>query len=145
MEFYEGTKSVDLSNEDIKSIPLNSTENKVKDVLGKPDFVIKIENPKSNYYIYGKNEKNYDLEFRLVRGKVKSYLISSSKYTLSKGITIGNSKTDVMNAYGKNYYERTDTGANIIGYYDKVNNINIEFGMSDNKVNGIIVSGGSIK
>ncbi len=71
-------------------------------------------------------------------------MISSSKYTLSKGITIGNSKTDVMNAYGKNYYERTDTGANIIGYFDKVNNINIEFGMSDNKVNGIIVSG-SIK
>ncbi len=72
MEFYEGTKSVDLSNEDIKSIAINSSENKVKDVLGKPDFIIKIENPKSNYTIYGKNEKNYDLEFRLIGGKVKT-------------------------------------------------------------------------
>ena len=140
MEFYDRALSVNLSDEKIKSISINSSENKVKAVFGKPDLIDKIEKPKSTYYIYGKNETNYDIDFLFVNGEVKRYFISSGKYSTSKGISEGSSKKDVIKAYGENFYERTDSGATIIGYFDKENKINIEFGMSNDKVDGIIIA-----
>ncbi|MGR9522437.1 hypothetical protein ACSS31_01230 [Priestia megaterium] len=57
-----------------------------------------------------------------------------------KGIHTGDSKKDVIRAYGENYYERKDTGATIIGYFDKTHKLNIEFSLDDNsKVGGILV------
>ena len=140
MEFYDSTLSINLSDEKMKSISINSSENDVEAVFGKPDFIDKIEKPKSTYYIYGKNETNYDIDFLFVNGEVKRYFISSGKYRTSKGISEGSSKKDVIKAYGENSYERTDSGATIIGYFDKENKINIEFGMSNDKVDGIIVA-----
>ena len=140
MEFYDRALSINLSDEKIKSISINSSENEVKGVFGKPDFIDKIKKPKSTYYIYGKNETNYDIDFLFVDGEVKGYFISSGKYSTSKGISEGSSKKDVIKAYGENFYGRTDSGANIIGYFDKENKINIEFGMSNDKVGGIIVA-----
>lgn len=140
MEFYDRTASIELSDENIKSISIHSSKNKVIEMFGKPDFVDPVEQPKSSYYIYGKDETNHDVEFRLVSGEVKSYFIASGKYTTSKGISKGSNKKDVMKAYGDHFYERTDTGANIIGYFDKVHKMNIEFGISNNQVAGIIVS-----
>ncbi|WP_312857265.1 hypothetical protein [Neobacillus endophyticus] len=140
MELYNSTKSIDLSDENIKSIFINSTQDKITDVFGKPNFIEWIKQPKSSYYIFGENDKNYDVDFRLFNGKVTRYFISSDKYATNKGISKGDSKDEVIKAYGKNYYERIDTGSNIIGYLDKVKKISIEFGLNNNKVNGIIVS-----
>ena len=75
-----------------------------------------------------------------VNGEVKGYFISSGKYCTSKGVSKESSKKDVIKAYGENIYERTDSGASIIGYFDKENKINIEFGMSNDRVEGIIVA-----
>ncbi|WP_443128580.1 hypothetical protein [Gracilibacillus sp. D59] len=138
-EFYDQTPSVDLAEEAIKSVSINSDENKVIEVFGKPNFIETIQRPKSRYYIYGKDKTEYHVGFRLANGEVKRYSILSSEFTTSKGIGKGDSKQDVLQAYGKNYYEREETGANIIGYIDKVHKINIEFGMSGDQVNGIIV------
>ena len=140
MEFYDTALSIHLSDEKMESASINSRENEVKAVFGKPDFIDEIEKPKSTYYIYGKNETNDDIDFLFVNGEVKRYFISSGKYSTSKGISEGSSKKDVIKAYGENFYERTDSGATIIGYFDKENKVNIEFGMSNDKVDGIIVT-----
>ena len=75
-----------------------------------------------------------------MNGEVKRYFITSGKYSTGKGISEGSSKKDVIKAYGENFYERTDSGATIMGYFDKENKINIELGMSNDKVDGIIVA-----
>ncbi|MGB3569862.1 MAG: hypothetical protein WBA30_22265 [Priestia megaterium] len=64
----------------------------------------------------------------------------SSKYGTEKGIHTSDSKKDVIRVYGENYYEREDTGATIIGYFDKNHKLNIEFSLDDkDKVGGILV------
>ena len=46
---------------------------------------------------------------------------------------------DVIQAYGGNYYEREDSGARIIGYFDKTQKVNMEFSFNET-IEGIIVS-----
>lgn len=136
MEFYSQTKTTDLSKENIRSISIHSSEKKVAEEFGKPDSIENIEMPKSSYYLYGK----INVEFRVVNGKVTRYLLSSKKYSTSKGITVGSRKEDVIKAYGDHFYERNDTCAAIVGYFDKANKINIEFGLNHGQVAGIAVS-----
>ena len=78
MNFYENTDSTSLS-EEVNTISLNSTEDKIKDVLGESDFVEEVEKSKSTYLIYGKDRKNSDIEFKIVNGQVASYFFSSNK------------------------------------------------------------------
>ncbi|WP_026695425.1 hypothetical protein [Peribacillus kribbensis] len=59
----------------------------MKWLVGKPDFIETIQKPESSYYIYGNDEQHYDVEFRLVTGKVKRYLIASDKYEAAQGIS----------------------------------------------------------
>ncbi|RFU66131.1 hypothetical protein [Bacillus sp. V59.32b] len=139
-ESHQSPACTDLSNEHIQSISLKSTKDDVTNVLGEPDFVEEIENPKSTYFIYGKDESDYDVDFLLEEGKVQRIYLSSNKYKTAKGVAVGSHKSEVIDAYGDNYYERTEKGAPIIGYFDKVNHINMEFGFSEDRVTGIIVA-----
>lgn len=141
MDYYNETPSTDLSKEKVGTISIGSKEQNVLNEFGEPDFTEKIQRPQSTYLVYGKNRNNYDLDFRIVGGRVVRYFISSKKYKTEKKISIDSSKEDVIQAYGDNYYERTDTGSDVIGYFDKKNKINIEFSFDKfNKVIGIIVS-----
>jgi hypothetical protein len=54
--------------------------------------------------------------------------------TTEKGISLGNSITNVLQAYGENYYERMEQGAEIIGYYDRKKEWTLEFWYYDGKV-----------
>ncbi|WP_407406235.1 hypothetical protein, partial [Peribacillus sp.] len=123
MDFYENTDSTSLS-EEVNTISLNSTEDKIKEVLGEPDFVEEVEKSKSTYLIYGKDRDNSDIEFQIVNGQVASYFFSNNTYKTSKKITKGSSKEDVIQEYGENYYERDDSGAKIMGYFDKNQKVN---------------------
>lgn len=134
MDFYKETESTDLSNEAIETVSIGSNEKEVLSEFGEPDFLEEEKESKSTHLIYGK-----DLEFKIVEGIVERYLIINKKYQTEKRINTGSSKEDVIDAYGDNYYERTDTGADVIGYFDKNNKINIEFSLDSNVV-GILVS-----
>ncbi len=139
MDFYEQTKSTDLSDVTIDTLTLNAKETQVKEVLGEPDFTETVEEPPSTYYIYGEDEKLYDLDIRLVDGKAKRYFLAKNTVHSDLGDLIGKSEQAVFQAFGDDYYKRMDTGTNVIGYFDKQSKINMEFTV-DETVTGIILS-----
>ncbi len=139
MDFYEQTKSTDLSDVTIDTLTLNAKETQVKEVLGEPDFTETVEEPPSTYYIYGEDEKLYDLDIRLVDGKAKRYFLAKNIVHSDLGDLIGKSEQAVFQTFGDEYYKRMDTGTNVIGYIDKQNKINMEFTV-DETVTGIILS-----
>ncbi|MED4074150.1 hypothetical protein [Priestia endophytica] len=138
MKFYEETKSTDLS-EEIDGISLGVSEDKVKELLGKPSFTEKSEDKKFTNLIYGQSKKSPEIELQVSKGKISRYFFSSEKYSSTQGITVGDSKEDVIKKYGENYYQRDETGSKIIGYFDKNKKVNIEFSLED-AVEGIMVS-----
>lgn len=46
----------------------------------------------------------------------------------------------VIDTYGGSFYERKAEGVNISGYFDKENEMNIEFILTDGNVSTILVS-----
>ena len=126
MEFYNNTESINLSEENVSSIKINSTTNDVTGILGKPDKVNIVANPTSKYLIYE------GIEFGMIDDKVFRYHFNNN-YQTSKGITVSDTKEDVIQAYGEDFYERVESGLDIIGYFDKVNMINLELGFQENK------------
>ncbi|PVE75002.1 hypothetical protein [Priestia megaterium] len=140
-KYYSSTKTTNLELENVKSASVGSSKYDVASCLRKkPKFIEVTEQPPYTTYIYGKSTEKYDVEFEIVDNKVSRYDLISSKYSTEKGIHTGDSKKDVIRAYGENYYEREDTGATIIGYFDKNHKLNIEFSLDDkDKVGGILV------
>ena len=47
---------------------------------------------------------------------------------------MGDTKENVIQAYGENFYERVESGLDTIGYFDKENMINLEIGFKENKI-----------
>ncbi|MEW4272587.1 hypothetical protein [Priestia megaterium] len=139
-KYYSSTKSTNLESENVKSVSIGSSKYEVASCLKKkPKFIEITEQPPYTTYIYGKSTEKYDVEFKIVDNQVSRYDLISNKYATEKGIHTGDSKQSVVRAYGKNYYEREDTGATIIGYFDKTHKLNIEFSLDDNsKIGGIL-------
>ena len=132
MEFYNSTESINLSEENISSIKINSTTNDVTGIFGKPDKVNIVTNPTSKYLIYE------GIEFGIIEDKVFRYHFNNN-YQTAKGITVSDTKENVIQAYGENFYERVESGLDTIGYFDKENMINLEIGFKENKTVVIII------
>lgn len=124
LEFYDDTESTSLS-EEVNTISIGSKEDRLRQVFGEPISVEKPDESNSKYLEYD------DIEFEIKDGEVVRYFYSNKKYITQKGIKLGSSKEDVIDVYGENYYEREDTGTEIIGYFDKTKKVNIEFAFSD--------------
>lgn len=52
----------------------------------------------------------------------------------ARGIGVGHTRNEVLNAYGKNDYVRSEQGVKIIGYVDKETKTSIEFWLVDDVV-----------
>ncbi|MDW0118564.1 hypothetical protein QTL97_16680 [Sporosarcina thermotolerans] len=126
-EFYDSTKSTNLSEESVNSVALNSTANDVTGAFGKPIEVNIVANPKSKYLVYE------GIEFGIIEDKVISYYFNNN-YQTTLGIKTGDTKENVIQAYGENFYERVESGLDTIGYFDKENMINLEIGFKENKI-----------
>lgn len=131
-EFYNSTESSNLSEENVNSITLNSTENDVIGIFGSPAEVSDVTNPTSKYLTYD------GIEFGIIENKVNRYYFNNIFQT-AKGITTGDTKDNVIQAYGENFYERAESGLDIIGYFDKENMINLEIGFKENKIVLVII------
>jgi hypothetical protein len=131
-DFYEHVESTNLSGETVNSISLSAKKEVVLKRFGHPEKTHEISKPKSTYLVYK------DIEFGLKNNEVFRYFFKEHHST-SRGITAGDPSEKVIETYGPNYYERTDTGADIIGYFDKQLNINIEFSFYENKLTGTII------
>ena len=74
-------------------------------------------------------------ERQIIRVIINSETNSNMK--TSKGIGLGSSIDDVINAYGANYYKRTEEQmplSPVIGYVDHERKVTIEFWNIDNEV-----------
>ncbi|MBP3041422.1 hypothetical protein J9303_18415 [Bacillaceae bacterium Marseille-Q3522] len=140
MEFYQQTASTDLTDEKIHSITLNSQEDEAIKQFGEPDSIEKIENPASSYFIYLDSNSDKWIEFQIINKHVQRISFSSADYQTTKGISPGLTKEDIQQSYGKYYYERSETGSKVIGYFDKTAKINLEFSFHNEKINGIMLS-----
>lgn len=65
------------------------------------------------------------------------YADRKQKLYTAKGISLGDSKKEVILAYGDSFYKRQEQGLSIIGYVDKKLNHTLEFWFSDEKVETI--------
>ncbi|SDK36088.1 hypothetical protein [Sediminibacillus albus] len=139
MDYYDDTKSTDLSQARIHTITINATEQQVRKEFGEPDFIEEVENPEATYYIYGNDKEDYSLDVMLTDGKVKRFFIGKDVFNSEIATLIGKSKEEIVKLLGNDYYERNDTGSVVIGYFDKSHQKNIELIM-DETVTGIIVS-----
>ncbi|MCG7344546.1 hypothetical protein MHZ92_10395 [Sporosarcina sp. ACRSL] len=131
-DFYNSTESINLSEENVSSIKINSTTNDVTGTFGKPVKVNIETNPTSKYLIYE------GIEFGIMEDKVFRYYFNNN-YQTAKGITVSDTKEDVIQAYGEDFYERVESGLDIIGYFDKENMINLEIGFEENKAAVILL------
>jgi hypothetical protein len=131
-DFYANVESIYLAGETVNSISLSSKKEDVLKRFGHPEKTHEISRPKTTYLVYK------DIEFGLKNNEVFRYFFSEN-YSTFRGITAGDPSEKVIETYGPNYYERTDTGAEIIGYFDKQHNINLEFSFYENKVTGTII------
>ncbi|MFG6120168.1 hypothetical protein [Thalassobacillus sp. B23F22_16] len=134
MDFYDKTNSSNLSEENIQEISLGFPEQKLLETFGTPKEVETVDNPPSRHFIYE------NIEFQLEEGSISGYILTHERYATARNVTIGDTKEDVIETYGKNYYERSDTGATVIGYFDKRRNQNIEFAYDEEVLEGIMVS-----
>lgn len=134
MDFYNQTYSIDLSAEEIQEVSLGASEQKLVEIFGDPEEVEEVDNPPRRHYVYN------NLEFKVKDGSITGYILSHERHATARSVTIGDTKERVIELYGKNYYKRTDTGAAIIGYFDKQLAQNIEFTFNEEVLIGIMVS-----
>ncbi|MYL71794.1 hypothetical protein GLW00_13085 [Halobacillus litoralis] len=138
MDFYESTDGIDLSGENIDSISIHSSENDVLNTFGKPMEVEEIEDPKSKYLSYDGVEFGF-ADDRVMRLFIRRTHENSKIYETAEEIKVGDTKEQVIREYGENYYERVESGLDTLGYFDKDNRINIEFGFNEKEVIAVII------
>lgn len=138
MNFYEQISSTEL-DEEVNTIKIGSSELEVKEAFGEPDSTVEIENGRQ--LIYG-DSINSNIEFQIEKDIVQRYFFSDEQYNINKNVAIGSTRQDVITEYGENYYTRDDSGAKVLGYFDKDKGINIEFSLELDKAKiiGIEVS-----
>ncbi|WP_426451825.1 hypothetical protein ACP26L_06880 [Paenibacillus sp. S-38] len=78
---------------------------------------------------------------------VRIILPSGSKAALqtSKGIGIGDPAAKALAVYGDHYYRRSEQGAEIIGYIDKLNHSTLEFWLDGDTVSMIRLDSDELK
>jgi hypothetical protein len=130
--FYKTIEHTDLSLENVKGVSLDTEEETVLSYLKAPYEVNEIPETQTKYLVYE------DVEFGIKDKKVFRYVFRGD-YNTAKGIRAGDEVEKVIDAYGPHYYERTDTGTAVIGYFDKMHNINMEFSFVDKKLIGTII------
>jgi hypothetical protein len=130
--FYETIEHTDLSLENVKRVSLDTAEETVITKLKAPYEVNEIPETHTKYLVYD------DVEIGIKDKKVFRYFFRGD-YRTTKGIRAGDEAEKIIDAYGPHYYERMDTGTDIIGYFDKQHNINIEFSFVDKKLIGTII------
>lgn len=99
---------------------------------------ISIERQKIGEFIYIKLIDNLQIAVDnngyINRIEVRNYDNNKELFSTAKGITILDSKNDIIQMYGDRYYKRIEQGAKIIGYRDIENKIKLEFWFIEDKI-----------
>lgn len=133
---FRFTKTTTLSQENIDGVHMYESIDS-KDFIEKYGTnLIRIDNALFDYYKLSDGLKiATNKERQIIRVVINSETNSNMK--TSKGIGLGSSIDDVINAYGTNYYKRTEEQmplSPVIGYVDHERKVTIEFWNVDNEV-----------
>ncbi|PZE19029.1 hypothetical protein [Paenibacillus xerothermodurans] len=94
--------------------------------LGPPD-------PEQHHQSYDYYHLKDGVTLATARGDDKILRITHNRrelaITTSKGVLVGSTESDVISVYGKDYYRRSEQGAEILGYVDKTKKRELEFWM----------------
>ena len=136
------TSSTNLGNENVEGLSVNDDFNskKISEKYGE-----KTEQSRDveNYHYFNLSNR---MEIAVNnKGKITRLIVTDSNFKTAKGIKMDDGKKAIVQAYGDNYYFRTEQGADIIGYVDKKINISLEFWFLDNKVNFFRLDSHSMK
>lgn len=136
------TNSTNLGNENVDGLSVNDDfySKKLSEKYGeKTEQSRDVEN-----YDYFKLSNGIEVAVNN-KGKITRFIVTDSNLKTAKGIKIGDEKKAIVQAYGDNYYFRTEQGSDIIGYVDKKGKISLEFWLYDNKVNFFRLDDNSMK
>ena len=136
------TKSIDLNSETVEGLKLynNINSDSIVSTYGK-------QTQQSRDVIgYNYHELRKGIEVAVdSKGDISRFIVTDEQLVTAKGIKLGDSDTNIKNAYGNNHYYRREQGADILGYIDKARNVSIEFWMHDNKIVLICLDDTSMK
>ncbi|MED5016751.1 hypothetical protein P9847_05465 [Paenibacillus chibensis] len=131
-------KTTQLDQESIGNVSLNQSINELK-----PAPKADKNNALFDYYTweYGTKVATNFNDNQIIR-----IIVYESRFVTSKGIQVGDSKENIIQAYGNHYYKRVEQGFDIIGYVDKRLNRTIEFWLTgENIVYSIRLDKGSME
>lgn len=138
---YWLTKSTPLVEETIGSYSLDQN---IKDINPSPATITEVDHEDYDHYSIPSG-----LTITTLRRDNKIIRIwdmtSDGRLETSKGIHRGSSQNDVIAAYGKNYYQRSEQGVNIVGYIDKNKQQTLEFWLYENNVTAVRLDIASMK
>ncbi|OPJ60270.1 hypothetical protein [Clostridium chromiireducens] len=130
------TKTTSLSQENIDGISMYESIDSKEFVQKYGTNLERIDNALFDYYKLSDGlEIATNKQRQIIRVVINSDVKSNMK--TSKGIGLGSSVDDIINAYGTNYYKRTEEqmpSSPVIGYVDHERNVTIEFWNVENRV-----------
>ncbi|WP_245160064.1 hypothetical protein PZA12_16595 [Clostridium beijerinckii] len=130
------TKTTTLGQENIDGIQMYESIDSKEFIQKYGTNLEKIDNALFNYYKLSDGlEIATNKQRQIIRVIINSETNSNMK--TSKGIRLGSSVDDVINAYGTNYYKRTEEqmpSSPVIGYVDHEKKVTIEFWNAEDKV-----------
>ncbi|NMF06858.1 hypothetical protein ACUH7Y_16635 [Clostridium beijerinckii] len=130
------TKTTTLGQENINGIQMYESIDSKEFIQKYGKNLEKIDNALFDYYKLSDGLKiATNKQRQIIRVIINSETNSNMK--TSKGIGLGSSIDDVINAYGTNYYKRTEEqmpSSPVIGYVDHEKKVTIEFWNAEDKV-----------
>lgn len=130
------TKTTTLGQENIDGIQMYESIDSKEFIQKYGTNLEKIDNALFDYYKLSDGlEIATNKQKQIIRVIINSETNSNMK--TSKGIGLGNSVDDVINAYGTNYYKRNEEqmpSSPVIGYVDHEKKVTIEFWNAEDKV-----------
>lgn len=130
------TKTTTLNQENIDGIQMYESIDSKEFIQKYGTNLEKIDNALFDYYKLSDGLKiATNKQRQIIRVIINSETNSNMK--TSKGIRLGNSVDEVINAYGTNYYKRTEEqmpSSPVIGYVDHGKKVTIEFWNAEDKV-----------
>ncbi|GMK40338.1 hypothetical protein PCCS19_33940 [Paenibacillus sp. CCS19] len=132
LDYKDKVEGIDLSQENPQWAEWGKSEAEIKKDRGEPNR--RMKQAGDNVVL-----EYADYQYSLIRDSVEVYVLMPGQET-AKGIKAGGPASEIANAYGKDFYKRTQNNMDIIGYIDKKLERALEFVIQNGQISTIIVS-----
>lgn len=127
---YYITRSTPMPFEEIGGIKLGTILDEAAPIQGQTKM-----NHETDSLVYYEYDSGIEVAaLKATKEIVRIRIEGEDNQSTGKGIALGAGPREIKKRYGKNYYKRSEQGADIIGYIDKRKKTTLEFWLHDNKV-----------